>query len=108
MLLRLLPCYLQEKLEEFRDENCPSVIPCYFEQFFAKTEEITLKDNESWYASQVLIKFEHSPSVVEHVKESISYDLQSLISEVGGNLGLTLGLSGMSMIGLVTKIFKKH
>ena len=40
--------------------------------------------------------------IVESTIESISYDLQSLISEVGGVLGLTLGLSGVSLAKLVS------
>lgn len=34
---------------------------------------------------------------VEHHTTYISYDIQSLIGELGGVIGMTLGLSGMSL-----------
>ena len=40
-----------------------------------------------------------SPNVLT-IKDSVAYDLQSLIGEVGGTLGLFLGLSTMSFIDL--------
>ena len=39
--------------------------------------------------------------IVETTSEFINYDLQSLISEVGGVLGLTLGLSGVSLTRMI-------
>ena len=40
---------------------------------------------------------------VEHHETYVNYDFQSLVGEVGGVLGLTLGLSGLSMIDNFTK-----
>ena len=47
-----------------------------------------------------------SPNVLT-IKDSVAYDLQSLIGEVGGTLGLFLGLSTMSFIDLFEFIFRK-
>ena len=42
--------------------------------------------------------------IVEYNIDSISYDLQSLIGEIGGTMGLTLGLSIYSLIDFVEYI----
>ena len=55
--------------------------------------------------TQVNILFEDK--VVEYNIAFLSYDLQSLISEIGGTLGLTLGFSGLSLYNLVCLLFKK-
>ena len=36
-------------------------------------------------------------AIVEYSIEELSYDLQSLIGEVGGTMGLTIGLSFLSI-----------
>ncbi len=46
--------------------------------------------------SEILIQL--IDPIVEYDIDSISYDLQNLIGEIGGTLGLTLGLSGFSLI----------
>ena len=40
-------------------------------------------------------------------KDTVAYYLQSLIGEVGGTLGLFLGLSTMSFIDFIEFIFRK-
>ena len=47
-----------------------------------------------------------SPNV-QTIEDSIAYDLQSLIGEVGGTLGLFLGLSTMSFIDFILFILSK-
>ena len=44
---------------------------------------------------------------VQTIEDSVAYDLQSLIGEVGGTLGLFLGLSTMSFIDLFEFIVRK-
>ena len=96
---------INPRLIKLRDEHCFSVITCYFEKYSGKIEESKIISNETeTEGSQVQIAF--GEYHVEHVIESINYDLQSLISEVGGNLGLTLGLSGMSLIEYLSRYFK--
>ena len=57
------------------------------------------KQQKEWRFSQeeqaILILFD-SPEV-EHYRTYISYDFLSLIGEVGGILGLTLGASALSL-----------
>ena len=56
-----------------------------------------------------LLKIQLSSPYVQVVQDSNSYDFQSFIGEVGGTLGLTLGLSFLSLVNLleysVTKLF---
>ena len=44
---------------------------------------------------------------IEHHDTTINYGLQSLVSEIGGVLGLTLGASILSMFDLVKTIGQK-
>ena len=51
-----------------------------------------------------LIELVFASPIVEYNIDSISYDLQSLIGEIGGTLGLTLGLSIYSLLDLIEYI----
>ena len=77
-----------------------SVKPCYFEKYSAKIEESESHDNHP------IVEIEFCEKNVEQFIESINYNLQNLISEIGGNLGLTLGLSGMSFIEKAYELLK--
>ena len=45
---------------------------------------------------------------MEYQIEEISYDLQSLIGEVGGTLGLTVGLSFLSIFEWIIDMAKSY
>jgi hypothetical protein len=55
--------------------------------------------------SEVFIQL--ADPIVEYNIDSISYDMQSLIGEVGGTLGLTLGLSIFSLVDAIEYILVK-
>ena len=55
--------------------------------------------------AKLLIEMESSN--VQTIQDSVAYDLQSLIGEVGGTLGLFLGLSAMSFVDFVGFIYRK-
>ena len=57
------------------------------------------------HGSTMIIKLE-SPNV-KSVVDSFAYDLQSLIGEVGGTLGLCLGLSMISFVDFFEFIIRK-
>ena len=85
-------------VEEFKnlsrkyESECPSRQPCQHVKYF-----ITLFDKEIEDNSSSIIKIQLSDAIVEYGIEEISYDLQSLIGEVGGTLGLTIGLSFLAI-----------
>ena len=64
-----------------------------------------VKLRRSSTGSALQIQFESTN--VQNIEDSVAYDLQSLIGEVGGTLGLFLGLSTMSFIDFIEFIFKK-
>ena len=39
--------------------------------------------------------------IIENIKTEASYDFQSLIGEIGGTLGLFLGLSGLGILQML-------
>ena len=55
--------------------------------------------------SSLTIKLK-TPNVL-NMADSYSYDFQSLIGEVGGTLGLFLGLSMFSFVGFIEYILRK-
>ena len=80
---------------------CPKVQACSQTSFNLALMQYDRTDNRS----KVTLAFQDP--IVETIIESISYDMQSLISEVGGVLGLTLGLSGISLANLLSFIINK-
>ena len=66
----------------------------------------------NWYGSSMQdqpsnLKIQLESPNVQTIKDQVAYDLQSLIGEVGGTLGLFLGLSTMSFIDFIEFIFRK-
>ena len=68
---------------------------------FFKQEYVTNKTN----STNIEISFQDI--VVEHFESYISYTIQSVIGEVGGTLGLTLGASAFSIFRIVLDFFQK-
>ena len=80
--------------------ECPDIPPCEDTKIIILN--IEQGDAES---SEISIKY-GDPTVEIHASE-ISYDFQSMISEIGGTLGLTLGASGLSVAGIIVDFLKK-
>ena len=53
---------------------------------------------DSWVENQMLLFVAYENPEVEYHNTYISYDLLSLIGEVGGILGLTLGASALTLL----------
>ena len=67
-----------------------------------------LKVQETWVKNQNLIYVVlENPEVLYH-NSYISYDLISLIGEVGGILGITLGASALTLFEFLFKCFKRY
>ena len=81
--------------------QCPKVQACSQISYSLNLMQYDRVDNRS----KITMTFQDP--IVESTIESISYDLQSLISEVGGVLGLTLGLSGVSLTKLLSFVINK-
>lgn len=82
---------LIEALEIFmtNDEHCPGTKPCSTIMFDMAVERF---ENDGFTLGIAYTNLE-----VEHITTYISYDLQNLICELGGLLGMTLGFSGVSL-----------
>ena len=64
---------------------------------------IEYKPRYSGNRSSVIIQYVNP--YVQIIKDSHSYDMQSLVGEVGGTLGLLLGFSFMSIFDLIQQVF---
>ena len=53
---------------------------------------------KTWVENKTVLYFAYKYPEIVHFNTYISYDLLTLIGEVGGLLGLTLGASGLSII----------
>ena len=106
---RLPICTRNQALDIYRQvfqnstlrHQCPKVQACSQISYSLNLMQYDRVDNRS----KITMTFQDP--IVESTIESISYDLQSLISEVGGVLGLTLGLSGVSLTKLLSFVINK-
>ena len=87
-----------------RENICQSGTKCKSTLYKVRTE-ITNDEINIKHQAKVAIELE-SP-IVQNVVDSYAYDLQSLIGEVGGTLGLFLGLSMYSFIEVLTYLIEK-
>ena len=62
------------------------------------------KDDYGDIRNRTVIEVSFQDMEVENHKTYLSYDFQSLIGEVGGTLGLTLGASAFSLIKSFSKL----
>ena len=94
--LKALDFILSKKTTCFRSQTCDNV-------------RFTLKHKvqETWLEnkSMVFIVFENPE--VEYHHSYISYDLLSLIGEIGGILGITLGASALTLFEFLFKFFNR-
>ena len=61
--------------------------------------KVSLFDKQTtWVKNKTVVYFAYKYPEIVHHNTYISYDLLTLIGEVGGLLGLTLGASGLSII----------
>ena len=63
--------------------------------------------NNKWNKVNSELKIRLKTPNVLNIADSYSYDFQSLIGEVGGTLGLFLGLSMFSFVGFIEYILRK-
>ena len=84
-----------------KSQICKNEAVCKTTKYSSSLQEF---DYVNRNVSKVRIVYEDQE--VEHHDTHISYGFQSLTSEIGGVLGLTLGASILSMMNCVEKIFK--
>ena len=79
--------------------ECPNIPACRMNKFSLKEEKKFRNFTE--------FVFIYGDPVVEIYNTTISYNFQSLIAEFGGTMGLTLGASCASVVGLFFKLLRK-
>ena len=86
-----------------KESNCSNSQTCDTVRFTTK-----LKVQETWIENKDLIYIVlENPEVVYH-HSYVSYDLNSLIGEVGGILGITLGASALTLFKFLFMCFKRY
>ena len=78
---------------------CRPEAACKTTKYLASLQEFDTNND----FSTVQIMYEDQE--VEHYTSFINYDSINLISEIGGILGLTLGISALSMMNYIEKVF---
>ena len=84
------------------DNNCPKMPKCKRSVY---QMDLSTTENGIYETANLLIKLKN-PNILTIVDE-YSYDLQSFIGEVGGTLGLFLGLSMFSCIEFIEYVLRK-
>ena len=94
---------VKEVIGKLRNSNvCRTEAVCNTTKYSASWQEFDMTDTSF---NTLMITYEDYE--VEHHDTSIKYGLQSLVSEIGGLLGLTLGASILSMFDSVKPIGQK-
>ena len=76
-----------------KESKCTRMQTCEMTRFTS-----TYKVQKSWFDNKTLIYVTYENPEVEFHQTYISYDLLSLIGELGGTLGLTLGASVLTLL----------
>ena len=91
---------MKEVVGKLRKSNiCRTEAACKTTKYLASLQEFDTNND----FSTVQIMYEDQE--VEHYTTFINYGSLSLISEIGGILGLTLGISALSMMNYIEKVF---
>ena len=83
------------------EKNCPKMPKC--KRFLYLSEDV--EAHHHGYDSSLTIKLT-DPNILTIV-DSYSYDLQSFVGEIGGTLGLFLGLSMFSIVDCIEYVVRK-
>ena len=81
---------------------CSTESACKTTKYLASLQEFDIERERDMSS----IKIAYEDQEVEHYTTFINYSFLSLISEIGGILGLTLGLSALSMMKFMENILK--
>ena len=87
---------------QLNEDKCPKMPKC--KRSIYKMDKSTTKRND-FHKSRLEIKL-NNPNILTIV-DDYSYDLQSFIGEVGGTLGLFLGMSMFSFIEFIEYVLRK-
>ena len=90
--------------EVVRNKACPSGLKCNRPIYNIKTElaKSTVSDD-----NKAIVEIQLESPTVQNVIDSYAYDSQSLVGEVGGTLGLFLGLSTYSFVEFIEYLISK-
>ena len=94
--LKALDFILRKKTSCFRSQTCDNV------RFALKHKLL-----ETWQENKSMVYIVFENPEVEYHHSYISYDLLSLIGEIGGILGITLGASALTLFEFLYKVFKR-
>ena len=91
--------------QDLATKNCSKHTPCVKTEYPLKKvassidiQKCSLIGNSN-LDTCLILSFGHQ--IVESIVTTASYDSQSLIGEIGGTLGLFLGLSGLSLMEIM-------
>ena len=92
------------KNEITRKRLCPSGLKCNRPIYNVRTEitKSSVPDD-----NKAIVDIQLESPTVQNVIDSYAYDSQSLVGEIGGTLGLFLGLSTYSLVEFVTYLLEK-
>ena len=93
-----------DQMLKIDDCQCPPIPSCNRTIYRVEIE----KDQDSnWGENKASLKIQLESPNVQKIVDTYSYDLQSLIGEVGGTLGLFLGLSTYSFVEFIEYLINK-
>ena len=87
--------------------NCENYLPCKRTIYQDVLQQKLMTYIDGDVIEKATLNIEYSSPYIQVIKDSWSYDMQSYIGEVGGTLGLLLGLSFASIFDLFEHLLNK-
>ena len=93
------------------EQNCSRISQCNYEEYGIQVEA-SRRDRDSILLTNPdpdahTLSLTHHSSIVENIESVPSYNLQSLIGDIGGSLSLFLGLCGGTFLTKKSNIAAK-
>ena len=85
------------------ERNCPETPPCNYEDY--KIIQVGYVSNLDGYNT---LQLTFASNFIEVVQSELNFDKQGLVGDVGGSLGLFMGLCGLGLLEIATSLFDKY
>ena len=94
---------MKAALDQYQYEECLDIKPCYDVQY--KFSLTPTYPNPMSQDTNISISYENYN--VEYLEDSYVYGFISIFSEIGGSIGILIGLSCMTIVDFLIEVYKK-
>ena len=93
---------LKKALKQDEYDNCKDIKLCNDVQFKAREIEVPVRQTPF-----TGFLFQYDGFIVEHLEDSYVYSFLTIFSEIGGSLGILVGLSCITIVDFLIDLYKR-